>query len=52
MDDINNDLERVGSTETTILLGDFNEHLGTEKWKGVIGGRGDSVFNEIGGYLL
>ena len=50
VDDVNNALQRVGSTESTILLGDFNAHIGT--WKGVIGRHGDSVFNENGRYLL
>ena len=44
----------VGSTEPTILLGDFNAHIGTdnETWKGVIGRHGEPAFNENGGNLL
>ena len=37
--DVNDALQRVGSTESTILLRDFKAHIGTESetWKGVIG---------------
>ena len=54
MDDVNDALQRVGATESTILLGDFNAHIGTdsETWKGVIGGHGDPAFNKNGRYLL
>ena len=48
VDDVNNALEREGSTESTILLGDFNAHIG----KGVIGRHRDPAFNENGRYLL
>ena len=37
--DVNNDLYRVGSTESTIVFVDFNAYVGivNETWKGVIG---------------
>ena len=52
--DISNVVQRVGSTESTILLVDFNMHIGTdsETWKGVIGRHRDPAFNEKGLYLL
>ena len=54
VDDVNDALQRVGSTESTILLGYFNAHIGTdsETWKGVIGRHGDPQFNKNGWYLL
>ena len=54
VDDVNDALQRVGSTESTILLGNFNAHIGTDSktWKGVIGRHGDPGFNENGRYLL
>ena len=54
VDDANDALPRVGSTESTILLGYFNAYIGTdsETWKGVIGRHGDLAFNENGRYLL
>ena len=40
MDDVNDALQRAGSTESTILSGIFIAHIGTdsETWKSVIGG--------------
>ena len=54
VDDVNDALQRVGSTESTIILNNFNAHVGTdnETWKGVIGKHGDQPFNETGRYLL
>ena len=54
VDDVNDALQRVGSTESTILFGDFNAHIETdsETRKGVIGRQGDPAFNENGRYLL
>ena len=54
VDDVNDALQRVGSTESTILLGDFNAHIGTDNktWKGMIDKHGHPTFNENGQYLL
>ena len=54
VDDINDALQRVGSTESLILLWDFNAHIAadSETWKGVIGKNRDPAFNENGRYLL
>ena len=54
VDDFNDALQRIGSTESTNLLGDFNAHIGTYcgTWKGVIGKHGDPAFNENGRRLL
>ena len=48
VDDVNDAFRKVGSTESTILYGDFNAHIGTdsETSKGVIGKHGDPAFNE------
>ena len=54
VDDVNDALRRRESTESTILLEDFNAHIGTdsEAWKGVIDRHEYSTFNESGRYLL
>ena len=41
-------------TESTVVLGDFNAHVGTDTdtWKGVIGKHGVTGLNENGRYLL
>ena len=54
VDDVNDALQRVKSTESTIHLGDFNAHIGTnsETWKGMIGRHGDPAFNENSQRLL
>ena len=54
VDDVNNALQRVESTESAILLGNFNAHIGTDSkaWKGMIGRHGDPTFYENGRYLL
>ena len=38
VDDVNDALLRVSPTESTVLMGDFNTHVGTDAdtWKGVI----------------
>ena len=54
VDEVNDALLRVAPTESTVLMGDFNAHIGTdnETWKGVIGRHGVTGFNENGRYLL
>ena len=54
VDEVNDALLRVSPTESTVLMGDFNAHVGidNETWKGVIGRHGDASFNENGRYLL
>ena len=50
VDDVKDGLQRVESTESTILLGDFNAHIGTDDatWKGMI----DRHFNKNDWYSL
>ena len=47
VDDVNDALQRVGSTEFTFILNNFNAHIGTDNgtWKGVISKHGDQPFN-------
>ena len=54
VDEVNDALLRVSPTESTVLMGDFNAHVGTdnETWKGVIGRHGVSGLNENGRCLL
>ena len=54
VDEVNDALQRVSSSESTVLLGDFNAHVGTDDvtWKGVIGRHGDADLNENGRCLL
>ena len=54
VDEVNDALLRVSATESTVLMGDFNAHVGTETdtWKGVIGKHGITGLNENGRYLL
>ena len=51
VDDVNDALQRVGSTESAILL---NAHIGTdsESCKDVIGRHEDPALNENGRYLF
>ena len=39
VDDVNDAVLRVSPTESTVLMGDFNTHVGTDTdtWKGVVG---------------
>ena len=52
VNDVNDALQRVGSTESAMLFGDFNAHIGTdnETWKSLIGRRGYQVFKENNRY--
>ena len=47
-------LGKATSSESLVLLGDFNEHVGIDNatWKGVIGQRGNPDINESGRCLL
>ena len=51
---VNNALLRISSTESTVLMGDFNAHVGsdTDTWKGVIRKHGVTGLNENGRYLF
>ena len=42
VDEVNGALLRVSPTESTVLMGDFNTHVGTDtnKWKEIIGKHG------------
>jgi len=48
VEELRNVLQRIKLNESTILLGDFNAHVGhdTEMWKGVIDHHGDSEVND------
>ena len=54
VDDVNDALLRVSSNESTVLMGDFNAHIGTDTdtGKGVIEKHGVTELNENGRYLL
>ena len=54
VDEVNDALLRVSATEPTVLMGDFNAHVGTDTdtWKGVIGKHGVTGLNENGRQLL
>ena len=45
VDDVNEARQRIGSTESTILLGDFNTPIGTdnETWKGMFSRHGMEI---------
>ena len=49
VDEVNDALLRVSATESTVLMGDFNAHVGTDAdtWKGVIGKHGVTGLNEV-----
>ena len=48
VDEVNDALLRVSATESTVLMGDFNAHVGTDTdtWEGVIGKHGVTGLNE------
>ena len=50
VDEVNDAFLRVSATESTVLMGDFNAHVGTDTdtWKGVIGKHGVTGLNENG----
>ena len=54
MDEVNDAVPRVSLTESTVLMGDFNAHVGidTDTWKGVIGKHGVTGLNENERYFL
>ena len=54
VDEVNDALLRVSATKSTVLMGDFNAHVGTDTdtWKRMIGKHGVTVLNENGRYLL
>ena len=54
VDEVNNALLRVSPPKCTVLMGNFNAHVGTEKdmWMGVIGKYGTTGLNENRRYLL
>ena len=54
VDEVNDVLLPVSATEFTVLMGDFNAHVGTDTdtWKGVIKKHGVTGLNENGWYLL
>ena len=54
VDEVNDVLLRVSLTESTVLRGDFNAHVGkdTNAWKGMIGKHGLTGLSVNGRYLL
>ena len=54
LDEVGVALRKVTSVESTVLMGDFNAHVGTDNKtkKGVIGRQGDSDINRNGRILL
>ena len=50
VDEVNDALLRVSPTKSTVFMGDFNPHVGTDTdtWKGVIGKHGITGLNEHG----
>src|SRR5699024_43640 len=54
LDDLDQGLARLRCTDSLILMGNFNAHVGndTETWNGVIGRNGDAHVNRSGELLL
>ena len=54
VDEVNDALLRVSPTESTVLMRDFNAHVGTDTdtWNGVIRKHGVNGLNENARYLL
>ena len=52
VDEVNDAFLQVSATESKVLMGDFNAHVGADMWKGVIGKHGVTGLNENGRYLL
>ena len=54
LDELGVALQKVTSTESIVLLGDFNAHVGIDNktWEGIIGRQGDSDINRNGRCLL
>ena len=54
LDEVSDALQKLTASESVILLGDFNAHVGTDNmtWKGVIGKHGDPHTNKNGKDLL
>ena len=50
----NDALLRESATESTVLMGDFTAHVGTDTdtWKGVIGKHGVTGLNENGRFFF
>ena len=53
-DEVNNALLRVSAAEFTVLMGDFNAHVGTDEdtWNGVIGKHVVTGLNKNRSYYL
>ena len=52
VDEVNDALLRVSPTESTVVIGDYNAHVGTDPWKGVIGKHGVTGLNKNGRHLI
>ena len=52
VDEVNDALLRVSPTDSIVLMGNFNAHVGTGTWKSVITKHGVTGLNENVSYLL